>query len=393
MDGQPSWIEHRHGPPVRDPSTGGWVLSRYADCADLLARPGLQVLEVGGRVTRLGERAGRNYDSTASVAGAILFFRNPPFHDGARRFLWQYLTTISAALSPPVMEELAGELVARARAAGTIDAMAAICDPLPERVMASALGLEHATIVELRALSRGVLDMWQPGLPLRVLDRLQTQAERIEAILLGHLRQASAQRSPGLAQLRDLGRDEYGLDERTLAALAFFLILSGMETTAALLGAAILLLVSNRDQLAQLRADPRRMSGCLNEVMRYAGPTRVLNAGVPQQPLRIGGAEIAAGSFVVAGIEQAHHDPDAYDRPGDFDVARRGLPVPGFGAGDHACLGAALARVEASIALRTLFAACDAELLDSTPDWQDRPSLRRLNSLRLRVQPAGRRSA
>jgi cytochrome P450 len=69
---------------------------------------------------------------------------------------------------------------------------------------------------------------------------------------------------------------------------------------------------------------------------------------------------------------QAHHDPDAYDDPDVFDIARRGPPVLGFGTGGHSCLGAGLARLETSVTLHTLFAACDAELLDSTPDWQNR---------------------
>ncbi len=95
---------------------------------------------------------------------------------------------------------------------------------------------------------------------------------------------------------------------------------------------------------------------------------------------------------MVAAIEQAHHDPTAYDDPGAFDIARRGPPLLGFGTGVHACLGAGLARLETAIMLRTLFAACEVELLDSTPDWQKRPGLRCLNTLRLRLRPAGRRS-
>ncbi len=288
MEAQPDWLERRHGPPVRDPASGAWVLTRYADCAELLGWPGLEVLEVGERVRRLGERAGRSYDSVATLVESILFFRNPPFHDGARRFLRHYLTVISDVLSAPAIEPLTAELVIQAHAAGTIDAMAAICDPLPERVMANALGLDHATVVELRALSRDVGHVWRPGLPLRELDRVQEQAQQIEAILLGRMREANAARSSGLAKLRDLGRAEYGLDDRTLASLAFFLVLAGMETTSALLGTAILLLLSNRDQLARLHGDARRMSSCVNEVMRYAGPFQVLSARVPEQPIRIG---------------------------------------------------------------------------------------------------------
>ena len=389
MEAQPDWLERRHGPPVRDPATGGWVLSRYADCADLLGRSGLEVLEVGARVMRLAKRAGRCYDSTATLVGAILFFRNPPFHDQGRQFLRHYLTVISAALSPAAIEPLAAELVTQASAAGTIDAMMAICNPLPERVMANALGLDYPTVVELRGLSRGVTDVWRPGLPLRELDRVQAQAQRIEAILLSRMQQASAARSAALAQLRDLGRDEYGLDDRTLAALAFFLVLAGIETTSALIGNAILLLLSNRDQLARLRDDPRRMSGCVNEVMRYAGPFRLLSARVPPHPIQVGGTDIPAGSFVAVAVEQAHHDPDAYDDPGAFDIARRGPPALGFGTGVHSCLGAGLARLETAILLRTLFAACEPELLDSTPEWSKRPGLRYLKRLPLRLRPAG----
>jgi cytochrome P450 len=126
-------------------------------------------------------------------------------------------------------------------------------------------------------------------------------------------------------------------------------------------------------------------------VMRYAGPFQVLSARVPEQPIRIADTDIPPGRFVVAAIEQAHHDPTAYDDPGAFDIARRGPPVLGFGTGAHSCLGAGLARLETSVMLRTLFSTWDAELLDSAPDWQNRQGFRRLDTLRLRLRPVERR--
>jgi cytochrome P450 len=73
-------------------------------------------------------------------------------------------------------------------------------------------------------------------------------------------------------------------------------------------------------------------------------------------------------------VAAANRDPKVYDHPDHFQPGR---PVPAplaFGHGAHYCLGAALARLEISAALRPILAR--RPVLAGTPTWRDTPAIR-----------------
>ena len=88
-------------------------------------------------------------------------------------------------------------------------------------------------------------------------------------------------------------------------------------------------------------------------------------------------------------IVAANHDPERFERPEIFDIARGGRDHFTFGRGLHFCLGAALARVEAQEALRAVASRIsDWELQGDAPRWIPYAAIRRLDALRLRVKAA-----
>ena len=167
--------------------------------------------------------------------------------------------------------------------------------------------------------------------------------------------------------------DEDALSEAELFGTVVLLIVAGHETTVGLIGNAVVNLLAHPDQLELVRADPSLLPGAIEEVLRYEGPVeRTLNRWAATD-VELGGHTIRRGELVIAILNAADRDPERFAEPDRLDVCRADTKHLAFGRGSHYCLGAPLARLEAEIALETLF--------------------RRLPGLRLAVEPQRARVA
>jgi len=139
-----------------------------------------------------------------------------------------------------------------------------------------------------------------------------------------------------------------------LVGACTLLLFAGHETTSGLLANATCVLFDNEDARAALVADSSLWPGAVEEFMRFAGPAKVMvrKSTVDREWY---GQPVKAGDTVYLGILAADRDPAVFDDPDRFDPRRDPNPHFGFGWGLHHCLGAALARLEARIALRRLF--------------------------------------
>jgi cytochrome P450 len=158
--------------------------------------------------------------------------------------------------------------------------------------------------------------------------------------------------------------------------LGFFqlLVVAGQETTTNLINNAMLCLVDNPDQLARLRAAPDLLPTAIEEVLRYRSPLQWIMR-TPRRDTEMHGQRIPAGQLVLAMIGSANRDPKQFRDPHRFDMTRDPNPHVGFGHGIHSCLGAALARMEARIALSELLTRLQNLELASTEPWQPRKAL------------------
>jgi cytochrome P450 len=158
------------------------------------------------------------------------------------------------------------------------------------------------------------------------------------------------------------------LTDDELVNMANLLLIAGYESTANMLALGVFVLLQRPDQLALLRADPARIPGAVEELLRYLS---VVHAGVlrfAKEDLELGGEHIPAGSTVMISPLAANRDARHWADPQVLDVTRRRSPHLAFGHGVHQCLGQQLARIEVQVAYAQL--------------------LRRLPGLRLAVPPA-----
>jgi cytochrome P450 len=111
----------------------------------------------------------------------------------------------------------------------------------------------------------------------------------------------------------------------------------------------------------------------LNELLRLDGPVQATARTATQDQL-VGAVEIAAGQQALVAIAAANRDPAVFDNPEQFLVGRSGPAPLTFGYGAHYCLGAALARLEITVALQQILAR--KPRFASAVTWRDTPAIR-----------------
>ena len=114
--------------------------------------------------------------------------------------------------------------------------------------------------------------------------------------------------------------------------------------------------VTHPQQLALLRTEPHRLPVAVEELLRFNGPLQVATFRLTTEPIDIGDVTIPTGEIVLVGLLAANRDPACFAQADALDITRTDNPHLAFGHGLHHCLGAPLARLEARIALGTLFA-------------------------------------
>ncbi len=162
------------------------------------------------------------------------------------------------------------------------------------------------------------------------------------------------------SDLTQAGRQTRRLDDREVLMFIAMINVAGNETVARLLGWAALTLANYPDQRAKLVKNPELIGNAVEELLRYDAPSPV-QGRYTNRDVTYNGILIPAGSRVAVLTGSAGRDERQYEHPDVLDVERTGIRHISFGHGSHFCLGAALARLEARVALE--------ETLKRFPTW------------------------
>jgi len=164
------------------------------------------------------------------------------------------------------------------------------------------------------------------------------------------------------------------LSRQDILGFLQLLVVAGQETTSNLINNAVLCLLEHPDQLARLRAAPELLPSAIEEVLRYRSPVQWMMR-TPRRDVQVCGQAIPAGSLILPVIGSANRDPRQFPDAGRFDIGRDPNRHLAFGHGVHFCLGAALSRLEARIALADLLTRFERLELGFDHPWQPRSAL------------------
>ncbi|MBI3768555.1 MAG: cytochrome P450 [Deltaproteobacteria bacterium] len=261
------------------------------------------------------------------------------------------------------------------------DFLATVAFPLPVTVIGELLGVPEADRAQFRQLVRdstAVFEMRPTDADFAAADAAQVTVRRYFEELI-----AEKRRRPDEGLLSRLARAEDGgdrLSDDELISMASLLFAAGFETTTNLLGNGLLALLHRPDQLARLREDPALFASLPDELLRY-DDTAQLALRTAQTTVAIGGETIPEGETVLVLLGAGNHDPARYADPDRLDVTRADVVPLSFGGGVHYCLGAALARAETEIALRSLLERFPTIALAGAARFRERLTLRGVESL------------
>ena len=179
-----------------------------------------------------------------------------------------------------------------------------------------------------------------------------------------------------------------GLTETEIRMLAGLLLGAGFVTTTHVLGKAVVAVVRHPDQLATLRTNPDGWPNAVEEILRY-DTTGQLAGRVATEQVDIQGYPVRAGESIFLLVGGANRDPAVFNHPDTFDTTRANAREHiSFGTGVHACLGAALARMELHIGLQSLFEHFPQLTLAGEPTFNDSIGLHGLKHLPVSLRAA-----
>jgi len=344
------------------------VVGRHADCSRILRDP---------RASSERNRSLLAPPQVREQRAPSFLSLDPPDHTRLRRLVSKaFAPRVIAALEPRIAE-LSGQLLTAAAAqgdgapgGGSLDVVSQLAYPLPVRIISELLGVPPGDHARFAGWSASLANSLQP----RFLADDGTPppgaaAQRARLEFADYFRELiSARRArPGEDLLSELIRaedDGQRLSEQELIATCVLLLVAGHETTVGLISNAILALLRHPEQLAALRAEPGLAAGAVEETLRYDAPVQ-LTGRVARGGMRVGPVSAPDGAVLLLLLAAAGRDPEVFADPDSFDIRRfaggsggsrpRGRTAAShlaFAAGPHFCLGAALARLEATIAVR-----------------------------------------
>jgi cytochrome P450 len=369
---------------------GSFIAVGYDECARALREPKLQVQD--GTAFDKVYPEWKAHSSVCAFTNSMLY-SNPPKHGRQRKLVNGDFTPQQVLALRPVIEDMTTRLLDRMADLGaggsTVDIMDEFASRLPIAVVSAMLGFDEDRQVWFRDVASAIAvstDGFANPDALATADGAMDQLTEHFLELIDRRR-----RSPALDIVSSLinvhDAEPARLSHDELIGNMMLLLTAGFETTAFAIGGGALLALTEPDYARRLRTDPLFAAGYVEEILRFEPPVHVTSRWATED-FRLLGHNIAAGNRVVLVLAAGNRDPRRYPDPNRFDPTRPNSQPLSFGAGIHFCLGAALARLEASIALPMLVQRFPALALSAPATYRDRWVIRGLRTLPITTNQA-----
>nr|WP_234024483.1 cytochrome P450 [Streptomyces sp. HGB0020] len=307
------------------------------------------------------------------AVGRNMLQSDPPQHTTLRRLVAEHFAPRRIAALRPAIEAVADGLLADLPRLGTVDLVSRFALPLPVTVICELLGVPVADRADFHSCSNQL-----------VVPASSQAAAAAAADLTGFLTELTARKAaaPDGTLLADLAAA--GLTAEELLGMAFLLLVAGHETTVNLISGTVHALLADPSQLALVQNDLSLVPAAVEESLRHNAPVHAAAFRFAAEPLDLAGTHVAAGEAVQVSLAAASRDPLYFPDPDRFDLTRRPQGHLAFGHGLHHCLGAALARMEATVALSLLVRQRRSMTLTTDPallNWRSGTLVRGLGEL------------
>lgn len=352
-----------------------WLISRYGDITTLLADPRMSSARTDQTFAVLPPDVQEEMTPMRTIMTSRMLLSDPPKHTRLKNIVNKAFTPRMIESRRERIQQICHMFIDRVADKGQMDVMEDIASPLPGWAIADILGIP--------ADEQGFFTRWARD-QVRIYDRAgvspadrvnvmrQGQASMLEmrAYLEGVINARRAEpRDDLISELLAAESEGDRLSQDELFAMCVALLVGGNNSTAHLIGNAVLTLIRHPEALAQILADPALIRPAVEEVMRYESPVQATSR-IVKEDMEFLGQQFAAGQGIVVLFGSANRDPDQFSDPDRFDITRQPNRHLTFAHGPHFCLGASIARTVAQVGILATIQRCaDMKLQDERIEW------------------------
>ncbi|MFM7061166.1 MAG: cytochrome P450 [Actinomycetes bacterium] len=350
----------REAPLAWLPDPGCWIATKHADVLRISRDPETFCSSEGILLMDIGR-------DLPEIPGALLYV-DPPEHGRYRRLVNPGFSTSHIRTLEAQIRDRARTLVEAVPLDTTVDVVEALAVPFPLLVIADLLGVPGDDWPRFRVWTDLMIEAAQGTTP-------ESEAALVEmaTYFLDLVAERRANPRDDLVSLLCTAEvDGVGLDDGELMMFYGQLLVAGNETTRNLVSGALQVFSEHPDQWARLRSEPATIPAAVEECLRWTTPV-ISFMRTATRDVEVAGETIRAGEPVLLVYAAANRDEEVFgDTAERFDATRDPNPHVALGFGEHFCLGAVLARLEARVFLEeatrrfaTLEPAGPVERLDS----------------------------
>jgi cholest-4-en-3-one 26-monooxygenase len=281
---------------------------------------------------------------------------DPPRHTKLRLLVNKGFTPRMIGRLHDSVHEIARDIVDNIAERGACDFVVDVAAELPLQVIAEMMGVPKEDRHKLFDWSNRMIGSDDPEYAVSAENAMEAATEMF---LYANDLAAKKRADPGddiISVLLAAEVEGEGLTDMEFDLFFELLAVAGNETTRNLISHGMLALLENPDERDKLLADPAILPNAVDEMLRYASPVMYMRRTARAES-EIRGQTIKEGDKVALWYIAANHDPEVFENPHRFDVARDAKDHEAFGGGGpHFCLGTHLAKLEIGVMFEELLA-------------------------------------
>lgn len=319
---------------------GFWAVTKHEDIAAVGRDPETFSSYRGGTMIR------ENAAVTLDMAHFMMINTDPPRHTTYRAHIDADSVARRVAGVEGYVRQTARETIRAGVAQGEFDLAAGFAKPLAERVMARVFGIADGDLPKVVGWADRIAGFDEAQIRENGTDVLIESAEYLIQLVAEH---RARRHDDLLSDLMDVKVDGQPLTDVEVISFVVGITVAGHDATHNAYSGGMLALLEHPEQWQALADDPSLVPTAVEELIRWVTPfTHYRRTATRDTVLR--GVPIKEGDKVVLWYASGNRDEDVFERGDRFDVTRDPNPHQGFGGGgQHACLGAGLARLVLSV--------------------------------------------
>lgn len=332
-----------------------WVVTRYADIRLVGSHP--EVFSSAQGISLNDARFGGKVTTTffGGPKAELLSAIDPPRHREQRRIVAAHFTAPRARDMKPTIRELARRLVDEITPEVSVPFVSQVAAVLPLQVIALLMGLPPEDSARLKAWTDEMVKMADVRDAAGLEDARRNAAPMqsyLDEWIVRHLGEEGTELIPCLVDSLSDGSDT--LTYENMHMFLSLILVAGNQTTRNFISGSVLTYAQFPDQLEILSKHGELAAAAGEECLRWVTPVRSKMRTIVRSTT-LGEQALEPGQRVLLMYMSANRDEQIWERADLFDIKRpRRSTHLAFGFGEHACLGAALARLEGQVLMEEL---------------------------------------